>query len=372
MSVSNPNKTTVETFWTDLIDTQSGLYATYAVLRNDYVLNIREEAWRSDLCWPGYGRPQPQSNAEGWNWYCQLYTNSTNAVSNKWDALYIGVWRANQVIEALDRIKSTVDVSELETWNQQMGQARFMRGLMYFYLHSSFNNGSVVLRKSTEDPYNLPLSPSEDVLKFFREDLQAAFELLPSPDNVPANYTGLPTKGTAATIQGVSFLYEKEYEEAEKKFKDVIDNYGYELEQDWEKMFTNDGEFNSESIFEISYSLDYRQDITTWDNNCMYNRLASMSTTLAGFLPAAWLVNEFLNDKPDALDTRNSGRKVSLRASSMVALVQDDVTPYYMTGNAAENCAMGGPQGDWGFGKFKNILTMILLQRKSLQCLERM
>ena len=90
------------------------------------------------------------------------------------------------------------------------------------------------------------------------------------------------------------------------KFKDVIDNYGYELEQDWTKMFTNAGEFNSESILEISYSLDYRQDITTWDMNCMYNRLATLSTSLGGFLPAAWLVNEFLNDKPDNKDSRNT------------------------------------------------------------------
>lgn len=65
LSLSNPNKTTVETFWTDLKDTKSGLYATYAALRNDYVLNIREEAWRSDLCWPGYGRPQPQNMKVG-------------------------------------------------------------------------------------------------------------------------------------------------------------------------------------------------------------------------------------------------------------------------------------------------------------------
>ena len=43
LSLSNPNKTTVETFWTDLKDTKSGLYATYAALRNDYVLNIHGE-----------------------------------------------------------------------------------------------------------------------------------------------------------------------------------------------------------------------------------------------------------------------------------------------------------------------------------------
>ena len=122
-----------------------------------------------------------------------------------------------------------------------------------------------MLRTSTAQSFNLPLSPAEDVLKFFREDLEVAYDLLPVPQDVTSDYEGLATKGTAATIQGISYLYEKEYSEAEMKFKDVIDNYGYELEQDWTKMFTNAGEFNSESILEISYSLDYRQDITTWD-----------------------------------------------------------------------------------------------------------
>ena len=78
--------------------------------------------------------------------------------------LYISIWRANQVIEALERIKDTVSGDEIETWNIQMGHARFIRGLMYFYLHSSFNNGSVVLRTSTAQSFNLPLSPAEDVL----------------------------------------------------------------------------------------------------------------------------------------------------------------------------------------------------------------
>lgn len=245
-------------------------------------------------------------------------------------------------------------------------------GLMYFYLHSSFNNGSVVLRTSTAQSFNLPLSPAEDVLKFFREDLEVAYDLLPVPQDVTSDYEGLATKGTAATIQGISYLYEKEYSEAEMKFKDVIDNYGYELEQDWTKMFTNAGEFNSESILEISYSLDYRQDITTWDMNCMYNRLATLSTSLGGFLPAAWLVNEFLNDKPDNKDSRNTGRQVSLRASAMVALVKDEVTPYYINGNASEKCPMGGPLADWGFGKFKKYTNHDIVTKESLQCPERM
>lgn len=63
-----------------------------------------------------------------------------------------------------------------------------------FYLHSSFNNGSVVLRTSTAQSFNLPLSPAEDVLKFFREDLEVAYDLLPVPQDVTSDYEGLATK----------------------------------------------------------------------------------------------------------------------------------------------------------------------------------
>lgn len=365
----NPNETTVETFWDDLSDTESGIYAAYAVLRNDYVLNIRQEAWRSDMGWPGYGRPVPQNNDEGWSWYCQLYNSTTNAISKKWDALYTGVWRANQVIDALEnRIdRNLLSKKDQEKWDYQMGQARFLRGLMYFYLSSSFNEGSVILRDkvitSTEE-FNQPLAPAETILEFYRKDLQAAYDLLPYKSPSGQAYVGLATKGSAATILANSFLYKSEYEEAEKLYKELINDarYGYKLVTDRSLLFTTAGEFNSESILEISYSTDQRQDIGTWDSNCMYNRLNSMTTNTGGCLVPAWLVWKYSHEKMDPKvkenhldnDLSKPLRNVSLRASSMVALVNDVTTPYYLITNSAERPNFyGGPKAEWGFGKYK-------------------
>lgn len=365
----NPNETTAEVFWNDLSETQSGIYATYAVLRNDYVLNIRQEAWRSDMGWPGFGRPVAQNNDAGWSWYTQLYNYTTDEISSKWDALYTGVWRANQVIDALEnRInRESLSVADQSKWDYQMGQARFMRGLMYFYLASSFNEGSVVLRKtvlqSTKE-FNQPLAPADEVRTFYRDDLKAAYDLLPYTSPSGQAYMGLATKGTAATILGISHLYAKEYDQAATLFKEVITDkrYGYELVHDLSKLFTTAGEFNSESILEISYSLDQRPDINTWDDNCMYNRYNSMTTSIVGCLVPAWLVWEYNEEEMDPNvienhidnDITKPLKNVSLRASSMVALVNDITTPYYIKGNAAEQSGIfGGQKGEWGFGKYK-------------------
>ncbi len=382
LTKENPNETTTDTYWQTLDQTQSGLYATYATLRNDYLLCIREEAWRSDMAWPGYGRPAPTTNDAGWQYYCQMYNNTTSSISNKWEALYIGVWRANQVIEALENNfdLATLSDSDLETWEYQMGQAHFMRGLFYFYLSSSFNEGSVVLRTkvpTTSEEYNQALSPAEDVLAFYRDELEKAYELLPYESPAGDAFVGLPTKGAALTILGTSYLYKKEYEEAEACFAEIITdgNYSYKLEQDLSKMFTTAGEFNSESIFEVVFSLDQRTDIGTWNTNCMYNRLGTMTINSVGCLLAAWVAWAYAHEPMDPTvaanyidgDITKDLRTVSLRASAQCAVIIDVETPYHITTNAAEQSGIfGGPLGEWGFGRYKKYTNHDLSEEKTL------
>ncbi|MFI3305528.1 MAG: RagB/SusD family nutrient uptake outer membrane protein [Rikenellaceae bacterium] len=356
LTEEDPNEVTTDSFWEDLDDTQSGLYAAMAALRNEYVINVRFEAWRSDQGWPGYGRPIPQNNATGWTWYTHQYTYSTTGVSNKWDGLYIGIWRCNQVIEALDALDEFG--GDEDEWIYQMAQARFLRGLYYFFLHSSFNEGSVVLRTKcpeTIDDFNQPLAPAAEVLEFFRTDLLYAYENLPAANESGSIYVGMPTSAAAAAFLGTSHLYEKEYDEAKSYFHDLIYNeaYGLELVDDMDLLFTMAGEFNKESIFEISYSADERTDISDWDDNRMVNPLETYSLSTTGFLLPAWMAYEYYNEEMDDKMADNEGRQVTKRASAMAALVRDEITPYYINGNAAEYGNYGGPAGEWGYGRYK-------------------
>lgn len=349
---TNPNGISSDIYWSTLDETQSALTGVYGAMLNTYVHNIPAQSVRSDLAFPtartrpvGFGLP----------FYYQQFNNSSRDIQFEWDACYQVIFRANQVIEGLENLKNITDQAR---WTQQMAEARFFRGLAHFYLHADYNNGQIIIRnkvpKSLAD-HNKGVSTSAEVITFFREDLKFAY------DNLPAQYAnskdlGRATKGAAATILGTSLLYEKEYDKAAVYFNDVITNpaYGYEIVQNLDLMFTMAGEFNKESILEINYSLDYQLEDSQWDEESFNTRMARYTApgNLGGgasatdyFTPSAWITNAYATEAMDTKDTRNfvsdgtpTGKKlrsVPLRASSMVALVQDLDTKYYLAANAA-------------------------------------
>ena len=262
LTQNNPNQTSSDKFWSNLDDTNKGLTSTYAVLRNAYLVNTNIEAWRSDMGWPGYGRPTPTLGLENYNtWYAHGYTDSNDDISKKWEACYLGIFRAGQVIEALDRIKGTVNETEL---NLQMGQARFLRGLFYFYLYNAFNEGKVILHKTvprTMEEFHKDVATAPEVFNFFMSDLKIAYQLLPAKFSTIDANLGRPSAGAAATILGTSYMYKNDIDSAMIYFNDVIggkaesNRYGYALEDELDKMFTTKGEYNSESILEVSYTI---------------------------------------------------------------------------------------------------------------------
>ncbi|GAF02161.1 RagB/SusD family nutrient uptake outer membrane protein [Saccharicrinis fermentans] len=341
---TNPNQSDSDSYWKNLTQTDGTLIATYGSLFNHGVLNIREEAWRSDMGFPGYGRPS--YSGDGVVWYNQIYTNTNTYITKKWESLYLGIFRANQVIDGLKGLEGSVDNEE---WEEQMAQARFLRGLFHFYLHSSFNKGNIIIRDfvpKTTAEYNIPVSASAEVIAFFRSDLRYAYEHLPV-SWADEGEIGRATKGAAATILGTSFLYENEIDSAIVKFEDVVNNvsakYGYELVQDPSLLFTTAGEFNKESIFEIAYSNEFSPEYNTWVEDRTTNRLAadSYANTSSSFFPSCWITWEYLNEPMDSKDSRNyylsdpedpaseTLRDVPLRASSMIALIQDEQSSYY-------------------------------------------
>lgn len=349
----NPNGVSTDIYWSDLEETETTLTAVYGAMLHTYLHNIHIEAVRTDQ---GFPRDRRNPSGNGVPFYQQSFNNGTGEIDRKWEAAYQVIFRANQVIEGLERIENPTDPAR---WTRQMAQARFFRGLVHFYLHATFNQGSIIIRdavpRSIAD-FNKPLSPSEEVIAFFREDLRYAYENLPARYDDSPQHKGRATAGAAATILGTSHLYEGEYADALTYFNDVIENpaYGYELVYDPKLLFTSAGEFNAESILEINYTVDVQPEDSQWDEESFNTRLARYTAPnpLGGggadhILPSAWISHAYANEPLDTRDPRNyvadgAGgtrlRKVPLRASSMIALVQDIDTEYYLAPSAAELC----------------------------------
>ncbi|NJB81641.1 RagB/SusD family nutrient uptake outer membrane protein [Wenyingzhuangia aestuarii] len=356
----NPNEATTDNFWRDLGETQKGLYSVYKTLYDPSTFNIPEEMLRSDMGYPSLNRPTPASPSP---FYIHTYSETSDEVNEKWQSNYLGIFRANQVIEALERIQTNTDINQ-EEWTSQMAQARFFRGLFHYYLYTTYNNGSIIIRNkvpTNREEYELPLSSAADVLTFIREDLEYAYANLYKKGEYPDNDISKVTAGAAAMVLGNSYLNELKYTEASAYYEDVINNHGYELVTDLDLMFTTAGEFNDESIFEVNFTADnINLNFAPWDGGtgtsilALYTR-GNTSTTAAG---PAWIAYEFKNEPKDPLDDRNyyidpadntkKLRNVPLRASSMMAIVEDYQTLYYqaptteVTGPAFNGRAWGG------------------------------
>ncbi|MBI9057099.1 MAG: RagB/SusD family nutrient uptake outer membrane protein [Labilibaculum sp.] len=345
----NPNEITTGSFWKTLNDHEMGLVSVYSQFSNGSIINMGAETNRSDMSWPGWGRPNSSNEA-----YLQTFNSGYNDLNNKWDALYKGIFRANQVIKGLEGIEAEmITEEEKEQWSYIMGQARFFRGLFHFYLHNSFNKGSVIIYDfvpETEEDFYQSLSTPEQVKEFYLADLTAALELLPATlqeygengNTALDNFKGRVLKGTAATVIGKSYLYEGNYDVAKEYFAAVINSGIYQLADISENGTTN-GEFNSESILEVGYDANYKPEEDQYSpfgtTNNTANMLSSTSTGgYRGIYPSCWLIMAYKNDSIDINDPRNviseeAGvkvyRKYSLRTSHSIALADDEDMPHY-------------------------------------------
>lgn len=351
LNETNPNMTDGDSYWRNLSETSSTLTSSYAALVNSFALNVAEEAQRSDCATPGFGRPT--YSGDGAVWYNHTYTSSFTYIVKKWEALYLGIYRANQTITALENL---TDISDQVEWDNQMAQARFLRGLYHFYLHTTFNKGNIIIKDKvagTQDEMYSSLSKSEDVMAFFREDLQYAYEHLPIayPE---AKDKGRATKGAAATILGTSYLYEatladpknpdaEKIKMAKEKFEEVL-TFGYRLVEDLSLLYTTAGQMNEESILEVAFSNEMNSEYNTWSEDRLSNRLAfsfdGRGSNQTNVFPSCWITWAYLNEQLDPLISTNylvdeddpsvrTIKPVSKRASAMIALIQDEHTEYY-------------------------------------------
>lgn len=338
----NPNNISADIFWSNLDESEANLTSVYGAMLNHFILFCNIESWRSDIAYP---KDRRNPLGTGQPWYYKTFSNTNKEVGQRWDAMYQVIFRANQVIAGLNQMDEKY--KSQDRWTEQMAQARFFRGLVHFYLHSSYNNGKIVIRESipgSAEEFSKPVSTSEEVLTFFREDLQFAYENLPAQFDQKSRVTA----GTAATFLGKSFLYTEEYDKAKEYLGDVINNaaYGYRLLEGDEinLLFTSAGDYNAESIFEINYSAIQQTEETQWDEESFFTRWARYSGPTgviqgsSEFVPSAWLTYEYSTEAFDSQDTRNyvddgSGgiklRDIPLRGAQMIAVVNDNQSEYY-------------------------------------------
>ncbi len=174
-----------------------------------------------------------------------IHTPVNGQLQNLWSWMFGGVNRAAYIIEFQDK----TDFAGKEVY---IGEARFLRAYYNFELVKWF--GAIPIKADGRfklgDEKNIPRSPVAEVYQLIEQDLQFAIENL----TYVAPQTGRATKGSAQALLGKVYLFQEKFTKAAEVLENVIQNGGYVLESDYDKIFEFAGENGSGAVFEVQYT----------------------------------------------------------------------------------------------------------------------
>ncbi len=138
----------------------------------------------NDKAYYGMGDGRANNITAQYSDYIYPYTNfnesgSSNGLNDAWSAFYAVISQANNTINNITNF-STDAVSETAK-TQGIAEARFMRGLAYWYLASLW--GCAVIYENTQslvNNYVVPAAPRTDVMEFAIRDMEFAAVNLPA------------------------------------------------------------------------------------------------------------------------------------------------------------------------------------------------
>lgn len=182
---------------------------------------------------------------------------STNIyIEAVWNAHYDVINRANNI---LDNISTVEGVSEAEAGRAE-AEMRSIRAICYFNLVRMF--GGVPLRESaisgaSENEVFIGRASESATYQFIQNDLELAESLLEGAGRGNSVRIDEPTvKALLARLH----LYQENWTEAETYAKSVINDFGYELVEDYTSIF-DESSTSNEIIFQIDFLND--DDVNT-------------------------------------------------------------------------------------------------------------
>ncbi len=170
-------------------------------------------------------------------------------ITSLWKNLYKHINRANYVIQNISRGQDAV--SE-QTYNEILGQAKFLRAFYYFYLYELW--GDVPLVTSIPVDYNefyyYTRTPKDQVIDTIHADLDFAIDNLPQTW-AEENY-GRITSAAAGALKTRVALFNGDYSGAISA-AEVVMGYGINLYSDYQKLFLTEGAQSPENLLIVQY-----------------------------------------------------------------------------------------------------------------------
>lgn len=260
LETESPTKQPIEEYFTTDEHIQEAVVAAYDPLHwpdwanGEYnPVNLMSDVMADDL-WVGGSDKNDNAN---WHLMMNFEARPNAVIAALWTDAYSGVKRCNDVIHYMYDLEVT-DLTE-ENRAYYEAQVRVLRVFYYNWLWKFWGN-IVYYEKNFEGaPYLGTQYTADEVYGFMIADLETAIALDKLPMSETKDRVGRVTKAMAYMLYAEIVMYQNDdtrLSKALEYMKEIIAAPEYDLAKDYTTIFRPEGEWSSESIYEINYTDD--------------------------------------------------------------------------------------------------------------------
>ncbi len=268
-----------------------------------------------------------------------------------WALAYKGISNANFAIDGIPNVKADEAFK-----NGRLGEARFLRAILYFDLVRWF--GDIPLILTLKGDITPPRTPKADVYAQIIKDLQFAEQNLPESYS-PGNGLGRATKGAATGLLAKVYLTLGEWQKCVEQCDAVINSGKYGLYDDYAEAFRVPNENGKETLFSVGFGTA-NNSISFWEAGQFNVRLLPIKLTgqIPGVNAQGWQVaTQNLYDSYDPQDRR---REVTLltkinNVDGTTTTVEPHIQKYW---DRVNEPTAGNTDHDFPYLRYSDILLM--------------
>ncbi|MEO8474230.1 MAG: RagB/SusD family nutrient uptake outer membrane protein [Chryseolinea sp.] len=295
---TSPNNVPAENYYKTTDELTRAVTGVYALIQGTD-LGGREyfflQDLRSDDVASGGGQLETPRN--------QLLIGSHNSTNGVMTSVYNGffrlVHRCNAIISGAEAAQGD------ETLKKRLvAESRFLRAWAYYNLVAFWGGVPIYETFGTSFSDAKPRNTDAEVWNFVYSELNAL------QADLPTSYSGADlgraTRGAALMVLAKAYMFNADYTNAKTQLE-AIKGLGYALTDKYFDNFTEETEYNKESIFELSYTSSGNFNWDSDGNGTTVNEswIRSQEYSAVGWrnlIPSDGLINEFEPNDPRIKD----------------------------------------------------------------------
>lgn len=264
LTVDNPTSQPLEEYFSTPQSVAEALVAAYDPLEwTDWAMGsynplpIMSDIM-ADQIWPG---GSDRNDNHYWHLMAEYASTPNDCMTGLWTDAYSGVKRCNDALTYIGWVPE-LDAATAKSYEAQL---RVLRVYYYSWLWKFWGN-IPYYEKNLEDPFVCEQLSADTVYENMITDLQGAIDLAALPMKCSGDELGHVTLAFAYMLYAELAMYQNDASRLPKALdymKEIISSGNYSLNPDFANVFSAEGEWCSESIFEINYRAE--QSYRSWN-----------------------------------------------------------------------------------------------------------